>query len=164
MPEIRRARPEELEEVGRTTVAAYAAYLDASPETGYVDHLRDAARRDREAELWVAVDDDGILLGSVTSCPEGSPWRELSQPGEGEFRMLAVDPAAQGRGVGKSLVTHVIDRFRAQGARAVVICSMTSMEAAHRVYLALGFARDPDLDWSPVPGVDLVAFRLDLEE
>ena len=44
MPEIRRARPEELEEVGRTTVAAYAAYLDASPETDYVDHLRDAAR------------------------------------------------------------------------------------------------------------------------
>ena len=28
MPEIRRARPEELEEVGRTTVAAYTAYLD----------------------------------------------------------------------------------------------------------------------------------------
>jgi predicted thioesterase len=37
---------------------------------------------------------------------------------------------------------------------------MTSMEAAHRVYLGLGFTRDPALDWSPVPGVDLVAFRL----
>jgi ribosomal protein S18 acetylase RimI-like enzyme len=164
MPEIRRARPDELEEVGRTTVAAYAAYLDETPESDYVTHLRDAARRDREAELWVAVDGDGTLLGSVTSCPEDSPWRELSQPGEGEFRMLAVDPAAQGRGVGKALVTHVVDRFRAQGSRAVVICSMTSMEAAHRVYLRLGFTRDPALDWSPVPGVDLVAFRLDLEE
>ena len=41
---------------------------------------------------------------------------------------------------------------------------MTSMEAAHRVYLGLGFTRDPALDWSPVPGVDLVAFRLDPEE
>ncbi len=164
MPEIRRARPEELEEVGRATVAAYAAYLDESPETGYVDHLRDAARRDREAELWVAVDDEGTLLGSVTSCPEGSPWRELSQPGEGEFRMLAVNPAAQGRGVGRALVTHVVDGFRAQGARSVVICSMTTMEAAHRIYLRLGFTRDQALDWSPVPGVDLVAFRLDLGE
>jgi len=164
MPEIRRARPEELEEVGRTTVAAYTAYLDESPEGDYVTHLRDAARRDREAELWVAVDDDGTLLGSITSCPEGSPWRELSQPGEGEFRMLAVDPAAQGRGVGTALVRHVVEAFRAQGARAVVICSMTTMEAAHRVYRGLGFTCDPALDWSPVPGVELVAFRLDLEE
>jgi ribosomal protein S18 acetylase RimI-like enzyme len=163
MVEIRRARPDELEAVGRATVAAYAAYLDESPESDYVTHLRDAARRDREAELWVAVDDDGTVLGSVTSCPEGSPWRELSQPGEGEFRMLAVDPTAQGRGVGKALVRHVVDGFRAQGARAVVICSMNTMEPAHRVYLRLGFARDPALDWSPVPGVDLVAFRLDLE-
>ena len=163
MPEIRRARPEELEEVGRTTVAAYTAYLDEDGESDYVTHLRDAARRDREAELWVAVDDDGTLLGSVTSCPEGSPWRELSQRGEGEFRMLAVDPAAQGRGVGTALVNHVVDAFRAQGAHAVVICSMTTMGGAHRIYRALGFARDPALDWSPVPGVDLVAFRLDLE-
>ena len=164
MTRIRRARPAELEEVGRTTVAAYAAYLEGSSKSDYVTHLRDAERRDREAELWVAVADDGTLLGSVTSCPEGSPWRELSQPGEGEVRMLAVDPVAQGRGVGRALVTHVVDGFRAQGARAVVICSMTTMEAAHRVYLRLGFVRDPALDWSPVPGVDLVAFRLDLEQ
>jgi ribosomal protein S18 acetylase RimI-like enzyme len=163
-PRIRRARPEELEEVGRTTVAAYAAYLAESGESDYVTHLRDAARRDREAELWVAVDDDGRLLGSVTSCPEGSPWRELAQPGEGEFRMLAVDPSAQGRGVGRALVTHVVDGFRAKGAAAVVICSMSTMAAAHRVYVGLGFERDPALDWSPVPGVDLVAFRLGLQE
>jgi ribosomal protein S18 acetylase RimI-like enzyme len=163
MAQIRRPRPDELEAVGRATVAAYAAYLDDSSDSGYVTHLRDAARRDREAELWVAVDDDGTLLGSVTSCPEGSPWRELSRPGEGEFRMLAVDPAAQGRGIGRALVTHVLDDFRARGARAVVICSMTTMEQAHRIYLRLGFARDPGLDWSPVPGVDLVAFRLRLE-
>jgi hypothetical protein len=41
---------------------------------------------------------------------------------------------------------------------------MTSMTAAHRLYARLGFRRDPGLDWSPVPGVDLVAFRLDFEE
>ena len=41
---------------------------------------------------------------------------------------------------------------------------MSTMEAAHRLYLRLGFARDPGLDWSPVSDVDLVAFRLDLEQ
>ncbi len=161
---VRRATPDDLEAVARVTVAAYAPYLDDSSDSGYVAHLRDAARRDREAELWVAAADDGSVLGSVTSCPEGSPWRELSRPGEGEFRMLAVDPAAQGRGVGRALVEHVLDGFREGGARGVVLCSMTSMTAAHRLYARLGFRRDPGLDWSPVPGVDLVAFRLDFEE
>jgi ribosomal protein S18 acetylase RimI-like enzyme len=159
--EIRRARAEDLETVGRLTVAAYAPYLEDS-DSGYIEHLRDTPRRDREADVWVAVDDDGTVLGSVTSCPEGSPWRELAQPGEGEFRMLAVDPAAQGRGVGRALVEHVVDGFRSLGSRCVVLCSMTTMTPAHRVYEGLGFARAPELDWSPVPGVDLVAYRLDL--
>jgi ribosomal protein S18 acetylase RimI-like enzyme len=162
--EIRRARPEDHEAVGRATVAAYASFLDTADDTGYVEHLRDTAGRDDQAELWVAVDDDGTVLGSVTSCPEGSPWRELAQPGEGEFRMLAVDPAAQGRGVGRALVTQVVDGFRADGAPSIVLCSMTTMTSAHRLYERLGFQREPALDWSPVPGVELVAFRLDLQE
>jgi ribosomal protein S18 acetylase RimI-like enzyme len=160
--DVRRAAPEDLETIGRLTVAAYAPYLDDTLDDGYIQHLRDTARRDREAEVWVAVDDDGTVLGSVTSCPEGSPWRELAKPGEGEFRMLAVDPAAQGRGVGRALVQHVVAGFRSDGSRAVVLCSMTTMTPAHRVYEGLGFARAPDLDWSPVPDVDLLAYRLDL--
>jgi ribosomal protein S18 acetylase RimI-like enzyme len=78
--------------------------------------------------------------------------------------MLAVDPTAQGRGAGRALVTRVVDGFRAAGARSIVLCSLTTMTAAHRLYARLGFARDPALDWSPVPGVDLVAFRLELAE
>jgi hypothetical protein len=33
------------------------------------------------------------------------------------------------------------------------------MTTAHRVYARLGYERDPDRDWSPLPGVDLLAFR-----
>jgi hypothetical protein len=36
------------------------------------------------------------------------------------------------------------------------------MTAAHRIYERLGFTRIPERDWSPVPGVDLLAYRLDL--
>ncbi|MGI8523982.1 MAG: GNAT family N-acetyltransferase [Nocardioides sp.] len=157
---IRRAVPADLEEVGRITVGAYAPYLGG--ESDYVSELRDAARRDREAELWVAVDDDDTLLGSVTACPEGSPWRELAQPGEGEFRTLAVEPPAQGRGVGRALVEHVVARFREAGATDVVLCSMSTMAPAHRLYQRLGFERDEALDWSPVDGVHLIAYRLGL--
>ncbi len=158
--EIRRAASEEHAVIGELTVAAYAAFTTGA-EDFYVEHLRDAAARDREAELWVA-EDDGDVVGTVTIAPEGSPWRELGKPGEGEFRMLAVSPAARGRGVGEALVRHALDRFRAAGNRRVVLCSLEDMAAAHRIYRRLGFVRAPELDWSPEKGVDLIAFAKEL--
>lgn len=160
---LRRARPEDLEAVGEVTVEAYAAFT-AGAEDGYVTHLRDAATRHREAELWVALtDDDTTVVGSVTVCPEGSPWREIAEPGEGEFRMLSVAPGARGLGVGTALVELVVAHFREEGARAVALSSLAEMSAAHRLYDRAGFVRLPERDWSPVEGVDLIAFRLDLE-
>ena len=160
---IRRARPEDLDAVGEVTVEAYSDYTKGA-EDGYVTHLRDAASRHREAELWVALSDDGAtVLGSVTVCPEGSPWREIAEPGEGEFRMLSVAPQARSLGVGTALIDLVLARFREEGARAVALSSLAEMSAAHRLYERAGFVRLPARDWSPVPGVDLIAYRLDLE-
>jgi len=161
---IRRARGDDIAAVGEVTVAAYADFT-AGGADGYVQHLRDAASRDREAELWVATPDDSDeILGTVTITPSGSPWREIARDGEGEFRMLAVAPAAQGQGVGTALVDLVLDRFRADGARAVVMSTLPVMMAAHRIYERAGFVRDPERDWSPLPGVDLISYRVDLEE
>jgi ribosomal protein S18 acetylase RimI-like enzyme len=161
--EIRRARPEDLEAVGRVTVAAYAEFT-AGDADGYIQHLRDATIRDREAELWVATPDDSEeILGTVTVTPVGSPWREVGRDGEGEFRMLAVSPAARGGGVGGALVDLVVDRFHREGASAVVMSTLPQMRAAHRIYERAGFVRDPERDWSPMPGVDLITYRLELE-
>ena len=161
---IRRARAEDIATVGEVTVAAYAD-LTTGDADGYVQRLRDAATRDREAELWVATPDDSDeILGTVTITPPGSPWREIGRDGEGEFRMLAVAPTAQGQGVGTALVDLVLDRFRAEGARSVVMSTLPVMVAAHRIYERAGFVRDPDRDWSPLPGVDLISYRVDLEE
>jgi ribosomal protein S18 acetylase RimI-like enzyme len=157
---LRRAAPADHETVGALTVAAYAEFI-AGPDDGYLAQLRDAARRDREAELWVG-ERDGEVLGTVTLALEGSPWREIGRPGEGEFRMLAVNPAARRQGVGEALTRLALDRFRELGAHAVVLSSLAEMAAAHRVYMRLGFVREPERDWSPIPGVDLVAFRLEL--
>lgn len=157
---VRRARPEDLAAAGEVTVAAYAEFT-AGPDDHYVALLRDAARRDREAELWVA-ERGGEVVGTVTLAPEGSAWREIGEPGEGEFRMLAVAPAARRQGVGEALMQLVLDRFRELGAGAVVLSSLAEMTAAHRVYERLGFRRAPDRDWSPLPHVHLVAYRLEL--
>jgi ribosomal protein S18 acetylase RimI-like enzyme len=159
---LRRARPEDHDAIAEATVAAYEPLL-GSTESSYVERLRNSEGRDQEAELWVAVaPDDRDVLGSVTICREGSPWREIAVAGEGEFRMLAVAPHAQGQGVGELLVRHVLDRFREEGAVAVVLSTTPGMVAAHRLYERLGFERCPERDWSPIPGVELIAYRLEL--
>jgi ribosomal protein S18 acetylase RimI-like enzyme len=76
--------------------------------------------------------------------------------------MLAVDPAAQGRGIAMLLMRHIVDASRSLGRERVVCSSQPSMRAAHRVYERLGFTRLPERDWSPVPGVELQAFALSL--
>lgn len=160
--EIRAAQPHELATVGELTATAYADDGLGYLESEYSNVLRDAASRAEQAELWVAVDEDQQVLGTVTFCPPGSAYRELAGDGEGEFRMLGVHPSARGRGVGHALVQRCIARSRELGDHRMVICSDREMRTAHRLYARLGFERAPERDWSPVPGVDLIAFTVDL--
>jgi GNAT superfamily N-acetyltransferase len=155
--EIRRALPEELEEVGRLTAEVYVNDGYLAEGDGYVIELVDTPRRAREAEIWVAVD-DGQVLGSVTFAPVGSAYREIGRDDEGEFRMLAVSPAARGRGIGRALVERCVQRSRELGYAGVRMSSMDVMTSAHRIYERLGFTRVPEDDWSPEPGVALLAY------
>ncbi len=154
--DLHRIRPEEHVAAGAACLAAYEPFL-TSAEDFYRERLRDVARRDAEAQVWVAVD-DGTLLGCVTHCPPGSTWREIGRDDEGEFRMLAVHPDARGRGVGTALSTLCEDLARTAGATAMVLSSLAEMTGAHRIYARLGYDRAPDRDWSPAPGVHLLAF------
>ena len=95
-------------------VAAYDPLLTGA-EDDYRERLHDVATRDAQAEVWVAVVDDRVV-GVVTYCPPGSPWREIGRDDEGEFRMLAVDPAAQGSGAGTALARLCEERAREHGA------------------------------------------------
>ena len=159
---IRRAEPAELVAVGEMTVAAYVADDHLTATDDYADELRAAAERDTGAELLVAVDAAGALLGTVTFALAGTPWAEVSRPGEAEFRMLAVAVGARGRGVGTALARWCVDRARAHGCTAVAISTMSTMDSAHRIYERLGFVRAPERDWRPRPDVLLIAYHLDL--
>jgi ribosomal protein S18 acetylase RimI-like enzyme len=158
---VRPAHTSELADIGELTVEAYTEFMIAGD--GYAHHLRDAVTRAREAELYVAVAVAGdSLTGTVTFCPQGSPWCEIGQPGEGEFRMLAVRPSARGGGIAQALVSVCLERSRELGYHAVVLSTLPEMAAAHRLYERLGFQRLPERDWSPEEGVDLIAFYLTL--
>ncbi|MGB3437210.1 MAG: GNAT family N-acetyltransferase [Actinophytocola sp.] len=160
---IREAREDELAAVGELTIDAYRADDFVAEVTGpYALKLADARPRAEEAELLVAVDDTGAVLGTVTIAPPGSSWAQVSAPDELEFRMLAVSPSARGRGVGEALTRRVIGRAEELGLRAVTLSSSREMVVAHRLYERLGFRRTPAADWSPVPGTNLITYRLDL--
>jgi GNAT superfamily N-acetyltransferase len=165
---VRAARPQEYTAVGALTAEAYRVdgLLDAHElpvDAAYEEKLLDATRRAREAELWVAVDSDGEVLGTVTWCPVGSPWRQLAlAENQAEFRMLSVAPAGRRRGVARLLVEACLARARQNGMTEIVIWSHPRMFGAHALYARMGFERAYDLDGSPVPGVHLWGFRLDL--
>ncbi|MGI8993804.1 MAG: GNAT family N-acetyltransferase [Nocardioidaceae bacterium] len=161
MSELVRVRPAEraeLEVVGRITLLGYAHDGFLTADDNYAGELLDAFSRADNAEVLVA-EHNGTVVGTVTFCPPGSSLRELSRPGQGEFRMLAVDPDARGLGAGRALVARCFDRCSELGLTEMVLCSMTEMTAAHALYASFGFVRDPSLDWQPVPGVTLLAFR-----
>jgi len=164
---IRVAREEEYAAVGALSVAGYDAdgYLtfpDGTFDDNYAGWLADAASRAQKSTLLVAVDGNE-LVGTVTWCPYGSGDAQLArEPHQGEFRTLSIAPGARGRGVGRALVEHCLDRARSAGLTEVLLFSLKEMLPAHRLYSRLGFVRRPDLDWSPEPEVNLWAFSLTL--
>ncbi len=155
-------REDQLERVGELTAQVYVGEGYIPDTADYVNELRDARLRAAEAEVWVA-DEEGEILGAVAFCPDGSPYQELAQEREAEFRMLVVNPSARGRGVGEALVRQCISRARELGYAGLVLSTMPGMDDARRVYERLGFVRIPERDWSPVPDVELLGFRLTLE-
>lgn len=157
---MRAARDDELDAAGRVVAAAYRA-AGGTPEH-YLAVVADARSRAGDGEVLVAVDPGGSVLGSVTLALPGSRLAELSAPGESELRMLGVDPSAQGRGIGRALLHACLARARARGAFRMVLSTEPHMDAAHRMYEREGFARAPELDWEPEPGVALIAYALPL--
>ena len=160
--QVREVRPDEYAALGEVTVAAYRTVGEDDP--GYLTFVRDVAARAAICPVLVAVDATGRVLGGVTYVPgPGTPYSESEFEGEAAFRMLAVDPAAQGRGVGRALVLACIDRARADRRSRLVLLTRPFMRSAHGLYAGLGFRRAPERDWEPEPGLELLGYELDLD-
>jgi ribosomal protein S18 acetylase RimI-like enzyme len=156
----------EMNAVGALRVEAYKAQDLLAVNPDYEATLR-VLGADGHGMVFVAVDDatgaGGELLGTVML----EPWHPDSEVArdadEAEVRALAVAPQAQRRGVGRALMQAVIAEAVACGARRLVLSTQPAMTGAHQLYRTLGFTRDPERDWSPVPGYTLLAFTLPLD-
>jgi len=154
---VRDALPEELAEVGEIRVTAYREAGFLSPGSEYAPVLRD-----------LGSDGDGIVLVAVDGCSIvgtvmlRSGGNVVTGQDETEIRALAVRPDGQGKGTGSALLTAVIERAARDGVRRLVLLTQPDMLAARRLYERAGFRRLPDRDWSPAPGVTLLAYGLGL--
>ncbi len=157
---VDRARPDDFARIGQLTSDVYLGGGLAS--AAYGEQLRDVAGRADRAELLVARVDDGHVVGSVALVLTGDFGEITESDDEAAFRMLVVDPAVQGRGVGRLLVTTCLDRARTAGKRRVVLSTDRRMTTAQRLYARLGFTRLPERDWSPRAGIDLLVYAIDL--
>ncbi len=157
---VDRAHPDDFPRIGQLTHDVYVGGGLASPEYG--EQLRDVAGRADRAELLVARVDDGHVVGSVALVLTGDFGEITESDDEAAFRMLVVDPAVQGRGVGRLLVTTCLDRARTAGKRRVVLSTDRRMTTAQWLYERLGFTRLPERDWSPRAGIDLLVYAIDL--
>ena len=162
----------EMNAVGALRVEAYKAQDLLAVHPDYEDTLHDLGA-DGHGTVFVAVEDgaqdtaeagSGQLLGTVM-LESWHPDSEVARGSdEAEVRALAVAPQVQRRGVGRALMQAVIEEATARGVRRLVLSTQPTMTGAHRLYQALGFIRDPERDWSPVPGYTLLAFALPLAD
>jgi GNAT superfamily N-acetyltransferase len=165
--EIREARTAaEVAAAGRVTVAANAEFAPTDPDdpfqaswARYLREMADAAARAAQGVLLVAVEPDGRVVGTVTLYlgPGSMQWR----PGDAMFRLLAVDPAARGRGIGRALFQACLDRARAAGKRRMALHTTEWMATARAMYERAGFRREPEGD-ARLPGVTIIAYAAEL--
>jgi ribosomal protein S18 acetylase RimI-like enzyme len=158
---IRDARTEERTRIGEIRVAAYRADGFLSEGARYEPILR-ALGDDGVGEVLVAERADGTLVGTVMLQCWPQAGQVVTGPDEAEIRALAVLPAARGEGLGRALLGSALDRAARAGARRMVLSTEPAMKAAHHLYESAGFRRIPERDWSPVSGLTLLVYGLDL--
>ncbi|MQY24697.1 mycothiol synthase [Nocardia aurantia] len=119
-----------------------AAAFDWHPEQGGWTADDVAARRESDwfdpAGLFIAVDpaDPGRILGFH--------WTKVhpataTEPEVGEVYVVAVDPAGQGRGLGRLLTLAGLHYLRKRGMGEVLLYTEADNTAAVRTYTRLGF-------------------------
>jgi ribosomal protein S18 acetylase RimI-like enzyme len=157
---IRDAAPEELEAIEVLVKAAYLEFRPLFPEKVWQAWMDNVSRTVRAPEgmLMVAVA-GGIIQGAIKFYPDASQ-SGMGQwpPGVAAIRILAVPPAARGRGYGTLLARECLRRAEALGLSTIFLFTGEFMHAARHIYEKLGFKRVPEFDRDPGP----IAYRLEM--
>jgi ribosomal protein S18 acetylase RimI-like enzyme len=166
---IRSARPSDIEAARSVLGTAYSQYKAMFPAENwgpYLADILDVEGRSAVSELLIAE-----RIGGIVGCVSFySPGAQMSYPSDtfseywphewAAIRLLAVDPSARGRGIGRALTKVCIERSVAAGAPAIGLHTTREMAVAQSMYERLGFERAPEYDFRPGPTILVEAYRL----
>jgi ribosomal protein S18 acetylase RimI-like enzyme len=98
---------------------------------------------ERHGAVWL-VDRGGRPAGSVALTDEGA--------GVGCVRWVVFDPVLRGRGLGRRVLTELVEDARAAGLRRLELNTFSALTAAAHLYREAGFRvvyERPRDDWGP---------------
>ncbi|WP_298515719.1 mycothiol synthase [uncultured Nocardioides sp.] len=127
---VRGYRDDDRDEVLRVNATAFAHH----PEQGSMD-VEDLAAR--MSEEWY--DPAGLLVADTGSGLSAFHWTKQHDAGLGEVYVVAVDPAAQGRGLGRVVTLAGLHHLQGLGVAEVLLYVESDNAPAVRVYSGLGF-------------------------
>ena len=127
---VRGYRPEDAGELLRVNAAAFASH----PEQGAMDETNLA---ERMAEPWF--DPAGLIVAMNGEQLLGFHWTKRHSQELGEVYVVGIDPAAQGRGLGKALTLAGLHHLVQGGAQEVLLYVESDNAPAIAVYSGLGF-------------------------
>ncbi len=127
---IRSYRDSDRDELLRVNAEAFAAH----PEQGAMDEENLAARM---AEPWF--DPSGLLIAAEGERMLGFHWTKQHSPDLGEVYVVGIDPAAQGRGLGRALTLAGLHHLAGLGVSEVELYVESDNAPALATYSRLGF-------------------------
>ena len=151
------ARSWVVRDVAERDLAGLKAVIDATglfPSPMLDDMVRGYLDGAAEQEIWVTVDDGRPV--AVGYCAP-----ERMTDGTWNMLLIAVDPSAQGRGVGAAIMRHVEGQLSAKGARILIVetSGLPEFEATRRFYLGIGYAEEARIRDFYQAGEDKIVFR-----
>lgn len=131
---VRRARPDDIpalmriRSIVRENVLSDPASVPAEAYQGFIDH----------AGIWVCQEEGRVLGFSAADPADGTVWA------------LFVDPVAEGRGIGRTLLTHTVEDLRRVGRSRIRLTTQPGSRA-ERFYRRGGW-----VEVGLTPGGDLI--------
>ena len=153
---VRDATLNEFPEIGKLMVNVYSqleGFPTKNEQPNYYKMLANigSLTKNPKTKLLIAISSSGIISGGVVYFGDmkyygsgGTATREKNASG---FRLLAVDPAARGQGIGKLLTNACIQLAKDEKQNQMIIHSTKAMRIAWKMYEKMGFKRSKDLDF-----------------
>ena len=153
---VRDATRNEFSEIGELMVDVYSqleGFPTKAEQPKYYKMLANigSLTRNPKTKLLIAITSSGKIGGGVVYFGDmkyyGSGGTATSQKNASGFRLLAVDPATRGKGIGKLLTNACFQLAKDENQNQMIIHSTKAMRIAWKMYEKMGFKRSKDLDF-----------------